>query len=112
MQFYFIPKYWDYQLAEFSPSCGFFALIPSREAWEGKTSWRREAASFSTDESKFAGMVGGGLHCLKLTINSNLRFPNQCSVGKVEVTAIKVAVDLLLRSVGVGFLQSGYYQLR
>lgn len=76
---------WKYQ------KISVFTVLSSREAWEGKIAWGRGA-----DGSKLAWGVGGGKYCQKLFFSSSFRLPDHCSVLKVEVTTIKIVVDLLL----------------
>lgn len=54
---------------------------------------------FCTDGSKpLKGKMEGEVFCRELSINSSFRLPDHCSVLQAEVAAIKLAVDVLLRS--------------
>ena len=94
-----IPENLDHCVTAASRGGFFSAHIPTREMWRGRSRWRRGAVSFFTDGSKLGGKVGGGVFCKELSVNLCFRLPDHCSVFQAEVAAIKVAVEVLLRSV-------------
>lgn len=65
----------------------------------GKDSLKKRALSFFSDRSKLAGRVGGGILYQDFSMSSCLRLLDHCSVFQAEVTALKIAVNLLLRRV-------------